>query len=354
MKVLYDTYIYGLQQAGGINRYMSEVISRLPDSIQPYFFKTIENKLLAPQNKNFQFFWLPKILAKSPTLLQKRVQTMGLIHPSYYHLSEPLSWKNIPIPVVITVHDFIMARFSSRYERSGKVIQDQKVAIERADHIICVSQSTQADLLERFPNAVSRSSVIPLASSLASPSAEIGRPYEQRYFLYVGHRHFYKNFYLTLQSFALLKKKYCKLQLVIVGPPWNDEEKKQLKDLGLENSVKLLEHVDDRLLAVLYKYCEALLYLSEYEGFGLPPLEAMKMGSPVIALKTSSLPEVVGPGGFLIDSPQASPQKIAEVAASLLDSESERSKLSEQAVQQASHFSWEKTMQKTLEVYKKF
>ncbi|MBM3857438.1 MAG: glycosyltransferase family 4 protein [Verrucomicrobia bacterium] len=354
MKILYDTYIYELQQTGGINRYTSEIISRLPETFHPYFFKKIKNEALVPKNKNFQFFWLPKILSKSPCLLRKRLQSMDLIHPSYYHLSAPLSWKNISGHVVITVHDFIMARFSNRYTRSQKVIHDQAMAIERADHIICVSQSTHADLLERFPQCASRSSVIPLASSLSLPALDAKRLYQQRYFLYVGHRNFYKNFYLTLQTFSILKKKYHDLRLVVVGAPWNEEEKQQLHSLGIENAVELVTHPQDALLAVLYKYCEALFYLSEYEGFGLPPLEAMKIGAPVIALKISSLPEVVGSGGVLIDPSQAFPEKIAEAVACLLDSEQERSALSEKAVHQASQFSWEKTMQKTLAIYEKF
>lgn len=354
MKILYDPYIYKLQQAGGINRYMSEIISRLPRTFHPYVFQKIENEFCAPQNKDLKFFCLPEILSRSPWLVCRRLSSMDLIHPSYYHLSVPLSWKNIPGNVVVTVHDFIMARFSDRYVRSEKVIQDQNAAIQRADHIICVSQSTQADLLERFPQCASRSTVIPLASSLYLPSADVKNLYQQRFFLYVGHRYFYKNFHLTLQVFALLKKKYNDLRLVVVGAPWNDEEKKQLRDLGVADSIDLLEHPNDKLLAVLYKYCEALFYLSEYEGFGLPPLEAMKMGAPVIGLQTSSLPEVIGSGGILIELLQASPQNIAEAAISLLNSQKERNELSEKAVRQANQFSWERTMRETLKVYQQF
>lgn len=354
MKILYDTYIYKLQQAGGINRYMSEIISRLPSKFQPYVFKKINNQVLVPKNKDLKFFCLPKSFAWSPRLLKMRLRSVNLIHPSYYHLSTPLSWENIPGNVVITVHDFIMARFADRYERSNKVIQDQKAAIQRADHIICVSQSTQQDLLERFPKCVSKSSVIPLGSSISISSADAKKIYQQRYFLYVGNRNFYKNFYLTLQIFALLKTKYRDLLLVVVGPSWNDKEKKQLHDLGIEDSVDLLEYPDDTLLATLYKYCEALFYLSEYEGFGLPPLEAMKMGAPVIALKKSSLPEVVGSGGILMEPDQVSAKEVAEAAASLLDSETIRRELSEKAIQQAAQFSWERTMKETLQVYQKF
>ena len=354
MNLLYDTYIYKLQKAGGINRYICEIISRLPASVHPFIFEKIDSNIFAPQNNALKFFWLPKQLSLSPTLLRKRLRSMDLIHPSYYHLTPPLTWENIPGKVVITVHDFIMARFADRWPKSSRVISCQTAAIQRADHIICVSQATHADLLERFPESASRSSVIPRASSLPLPPPLAKNPYQQRYFMYVGARTFYKNFHLSLQTFARLKKKYADIRLAVVGGPWNGEEQQQMNELGVSDSVDLFEHPEDSTLGVLYQYAVALFYPSEFEGFGLPPLEAMQMGTPVIALKTSSLPEVIGPGGILIEPHEASPMVLAEAAASLLDSEEERHQLSLQALQQASLFSWDRTMKKTLQVYQKF
>jgi len=108
------------------------------------------------------------------------------------------------------------------------------------------------------------------------------------------------------------------------------------------------------LLSLLYQHAFALLYPSEYEGFGLPPLEAMNMGVPVIALNTSSIPEVVGRGGVLLEYKKATASVLAEAAISLLESEATYQQLSCEALKQASQFSWKRTVKETVEIYKRF
>ncbi|MCF7728837.1 MAG: glycosyltransferase family 4 protein [Chthoniobacterales bacterium] len=355
MNILYDTYIFKLQKAGGINRYISDIISNLPSTFHPFFFRKTTNKIHIPNNSDLKFFWLPKQLSRSSWLLDTRLRSIDVIHTSYYQITPPLTWDNIPGKVVVTVYDFIMARFPHRLEKSSKVISSQTAAIKRANHIICISEATRNDLLERFPECEKKSSVIYLASSLSPPPNSIQNPYQQRYFIFVGNRDSYKNFDLTLNAFALLKVKNKDLRLVIIGSFWNEKEEQQVKELGIWDSVDLIENPNDQTLAILYKYAEALIYPSEYEGFGLPPLEAMTMGTSVIALKTSSLPEVVGSSGILINPLQASPGAIAEAASSLLNaSVEERNNSSLKAIEQASRFSLEKTLQETVAIYQQF
>jgi len=370
MNILYDPYIFSLQKAGGINRYVSNLIERLPDTFHPFIFRKTENHLHVPSSANLKLFWLPPYLSHSSWLLHAKLRSIDIIHPTYYQLTPPFTWANIPGKVIVTVHDFIMARFAKRWAKSSVVISNQIAAIKRADHLICVSQATENDLLERFPECASKSSVIHLASSLArifhtDGAGGAAKMYEvrqesistdkysgQRYFLFVGSRSFYKNFYLTLQAFALLKKKNADLRLVVVGEVWNQEELEKIKQLGIFDSLDLIEYPNDHTLGMLYKDASALFYPSEYEGFGLPPLEAMSMGVPVIALKTSSLPEVVGSGGILIEPAHASAEALAEAASSLLDASSEtRNYFSLKAIEQASRFSWEKTVQETTALY---
>lgn len=352
MNILFDTYIYKLQVTGGINRYIAEIIYGLPKEFRPFLFKKIERILCRPSHPHLKNFWMPIDTRLSPFLMNWKLRSMDIVHPSYYQLYAPLSWDNIPCKVVVTLYDFIMMRFAERYEKSGKVISAQTEAIKRADHIICISDSTRNDLLERFPECEARSSVIHLASSLPLPDELICNPIKKRYFLYVGARSFYKNFILTLRSFALLSKKYSDLQLVIVGGSFNEEENKLINELGITEAVVLVKNPNDLQLGALYKYAVALLYPSEYEGFGLPPLEAMKMGVPVIALNTSSLPEVVGLGGILIEPEEASPQVLAEAAESLLTSDSLWKSFSSKAVKKAAEFSWSKTVEQTIDVYR--
>ena len=368
MKIFYDSYIYKLQKAGGINRYFNELIRGLPKTCTPYFFPHFERGLLAPSHAQWSYFWIPQSLRWSPFLLNQRLKAVDLIHPTYYHLSSPLSWKTLSGKIVVTVHDFTIARFTDRFPRSAKFLKDQEAAIQRADYLICVSEATRADLLERFPATATRSCVIPLAASLlASPHQTLHvpphdhdkmlelttAPISGKYFLYVGARTFYKNFSKTLEAFALLQKKHKQLTLAIVGNVLNEEEKKQVAALGIVDALQMITFPTDELLGRLYKHCVALLYPSEYEGFGLPPLEAMTLGAPVIALKVSSLPEVVGKGGILLDPKQASAVQLAEAAEDLLISESRRDSLAQAALQQARHFSWKRTVEETVKIYKK-
>lgn len=352
MKILFDTYIYQLQKTGGINRYFVEIIKGLPEDFYPRIFPKIEEKLFVPFHPKLKNFRIPPSLRWSSALLKWRMRSMDLIHPTYYHLSGPLTWNTIPGKVVLTVYDFVMMKFSSSYSKSEKIIKDQRAAIQRADYIICISNSTRRDLLEYFPECESRSCVIPLAGSLRASQEGTNSPLQNKYFLYVGGRTFYKNFALTVRTFSLLWKKDKSLRLTVVGAPFNDEENNLLVQLGVQDAVILVEHPDDQVLSLLYQHAFLLFYPSEYEGFGLPPLEAMNMGVPVIALHTSSLPEVVGPGGILIEPQKAEPSVLADAVFSLLESESLYHQLSQSAIKQASLFSWNRTVEETLKIYK--
>lgn len=273
-----------------------------------------------------------------------------LFHPTYYHLTSPLEWKTIRTPVVLTVYDFVFWRYGHLYERSQKLLDAQDEAIQRADLLLCISESTRNDLLERFPECSSRSVVTPLASTICHGS---GAPREHAcpYFLYVGARVFYKNFQLTVNAIRTLRRTHPEVELLVVGPPWTDDEASTLSQTHANQFVHLCGHVNDSQLEGLYEHATALLYPSEYEGFGLPVLESMARGTPVIALKTSSIPEVAGKGGVLLDPSSATAEAISSTAAKILEDTEHREALSIEAVRQAQKFSWDLTVRATLEAY---
>ena len=124
---------------------------------------------------------------------------------------------------------------------------------------------------------------------------------ERPYFLYVGLRYRYKNFGGLLASFARARSSLGGAALCVVGAPFSDGENKLIAELGLADAVEHYGHVSDAHLAKLYRCCVAFVYPSLYEGFGIPPLEAMSCGAPVVASNRSSLPEVVGDAGLLFD-----------------------------------------------------
>jgi glycosyltransferase involved in cell wall biosynthesis len=162
-----------------------------------------------------------------------------------------------------------------------------------------------------------------------------------------------KNHKGLLAAYACLKKTVGKLfPLVLAGSKgWlMDDFKKQVESLGLQQDIILPGYVDDETLQWLYRNCFAFLYPSYFEGFGLPVVEAMSLGAPVIASNTTSLPEIVGQAGILID-----PTRMEELCQAIkqLSSDPElRNSLKEKAIARASQFSWHSAASLTLESYR--
>ena len=352
MRILYDGYIFSLQRAGGVNRYFCEIISRLPEAARPTIYCTNRPSLHEPNHPGIRWRTPPPLAEILRPAIQWWSSTFDVFHPSYYHLTSPFDWSSIRKPVVLTVYDFVFSKYATRYERSEKLLHAQSAAIRRADIILCISHSTRADLIERFPETEERSIITHLASNMP-PAAEASRLHTREYLLFVGARVFYKNFDLAVEAVRHLNESGHSVDLVVVGPPWSDAERKLLSEKGMDCLVKLYEFPTDEILASLYAHCVALIYPSEYEGFGLPPLEAMTQGAPVLALRTSSLPEVVGAGGILLDPHSATGETFATAAAELLESPARREEISLAAIAQAGNFRWEQTASATCAAYQR-
>jgi glycosyltransferase involved in cell wall biosynthesis len=352
MKILYDGYIYRLQKSGGINRYFQEIISRLPSECRPSVYTTTRPVLHSLDHKNLRFVPKPPMAHWLARPIRWLAGKFDLFHPTYYHLTEPLDWSVVRGPVVLTVYDFVFSKYANRYSRTEKLLVAQREAIQRADVLLCISNSTKSDLLERFPECESRCFVTHLAANVPKPT-ETRSPNSKPYFLFVGSRVFYKNFRLTLDAVALLRNEGSDVELLVAGAPWNDEELKLIDLTKAASWLHLVEYPEDQTLANLYQHAVALIYPSEYEGFGLPPLEAMTLGTPVLTLNTSSLPEVVGEGGILLDPLNAAPEDLAAAASSLLREPDLRTRFSLAARQQASKFHWDLTAEGTLAAYRR-
>ena len=350
MRVLYDGYIFFLQKAGGVNRYFHEIIARLPTSVRPTLYGSHRPALHPPCHPNLRWKTPPRLAGLVRPALRWWSSSFDVIHPSYYHLTHPFDWSSLRKPVVLTVYDFVFSKYAHRYERSEKLLHDQEAAIRRADIILCISHSTRADLLERFPDCEGRSLVTHLASNLPPPG-DSPRPHGKPYFLFVGARVFYKNFDLAVGAVEILNRCGHGVDLLVVGPPLTGAENMRLVERGADRFVKLFEFPPDEVLASLYAHCVALIYPSEYEGFGLPPLEAMTQGAPVLALRSSSLPEVVGEGGILIDPRSATSEAFAGAAGELLESELRRETISRAAIERSRKFSWDRTASETYAAY---
>ena len=165
--------------------------------------------------------------------------------------------------------------------------------------------------------------------------------------LFVGTLEPRKNLLRILKAYSRVKPDLAEIRLVIVGAQgWMDDIRKHIEREGLTNTVDLRGHLEDEALHGYYQHALCLLLPSIYEGFGLPALEAMNYGVPVIGSNVSSLPEVIGEGGILVD-----PESIDAIATAMIKLTTDpdyRQTLSIEAKKQSQKFSWQTTAQQTL------
>lgn len=259
---------------------------------------------------------------------------------------------------VVTIHDLCWLKAPDTMRASTRWLDARLMprALAQADRVIAVSTATRNDLCEAFPALENRTVVIHEA---ATPMPEPASPQwlEQAgiatpYLLFVGTLEPRKNLRRLLQAMATLPEALRgKTQLVIAGPPgWgNQRVDVEVARLALGANVRVLGWMGDAELATLYRHAICLAMPSLYEGFGLPLLEAMAQGTPVLTSRTASMPEVAGAAGLLVD-----PLDVASIADGLrriLIDHALRSRLAAEAKPQAARFSWARAAAETLRVF---
>ncbi len=363
MKILYDHQIFSSQQYGGISRYFYELASRVsgyPDvdvtvlalaHINQYLHKGLHGKLIG-----WHFPYIPKtgLLKKTfNNIISKpfvKYCKPDIVHETYYSMADycPRSAKR-----VITVHDMIHEKFADNFSRRDKTRQIKAHAVRRADHIICVSENTRRDLIELLDVPEGKTSVIYHGYSLGTQRSA-AKPVEREkpFILYVGSRGGYKNFEGLLRAYGgspLLKKGFS--IVCFGGGNFSAIELSLVEALHIsQDNIVHVSGTDD-VLAGLYASAAVFVCPSLYEGFGIPPLEAMSFGCPVASANVSSLPEVVGDAAELFD-----PADETEMCAAIerVVSTPERAQfLIDRGYERIKQFSWEKCARDTLNVYKK-
>ena len=269
-----------------------------------------------------------------------------------------------PRKYVMTVHDlcsFIHREFFP-WQIRQRLNYFLTKGIQNAAKIITVSESTRKDLIELFGIHPSKLSVIHLGldrqyrpvedkNAVRLTLDKYGIP--PNYILYIGKIQSRKNIIGLLQVFYILKNKYkVPHKLVMVGRSlWNTKrEFQEIERLGIKDDVIQTGHVPYSDLPAMYSGADVFVFPSFYEGFGLPPLEAMACGVPVVTSNTTALPEVLGDAA-LMDFP-TNVEGLAQKVFLLLNDEHLRNTMREKGLKRASLFSWEETARKTLDVYK--
>jgi glycosyltransferase involved in cell wall biosynthesis len=256
--------------------------------------------------------------------------------------------------MVATLHDCTQEKFPEEFRYNHRVLHYRKALFARADAIICISAASRQDLLRFYRVDESKIRVIhhgvTQLTEFASKEMLRGTQSARPYLLYVGSRALYKNFRALLHAFrdSGLPREFD-LRLV-GGGPLSPTDSRLIAELGLTQIVVHTERVDDALLAKAYSDARLLVYPSLSEGFGLPPLEAMHLGCPVLVCNTSCLPEICGDAAFYFE-PNSS-ESLTQALRSAAYDETARTRAVWRGREVASQYSWEKCAAETLAVYR--
>lgn len=360
MKVLFDYQIFASQRYGGISRYFSEVAKHLAH------VGDVDTHVLCPLYVNEYIRSVDGVsvwgehVYRPPhsTILMRSVNAalslffaearaaVDVYHETYFSRLRAAPRGSVS---VVTVHDMIHEKFAAHFSTLDRTSNAKRVAVARADHVICVSENTKRDLLTLFNVDPRRVSVVYHGSSLRArtPFAPTQRLPQ---LLYVGSRGPYKNFAKFIEALGLSRLPREGVSLVCFGGgPLSRTEEAMIAKLGLRQYVRQVPGSDDILLR-LFSESAALVYPSLYEGFGIPVLEAMSCGCPVACSNTSSLPEIVGDAAALFDPTDA--ESMCKAIESILFSPARSAELVARGLHRSTEFSWERSAAATLDVYR--
>lgn len=269
-------------------------------------------------------------------------------------------WR--PCPLVVSVHDVAFKRYADFFSPRDRLLFATllPLTLRRANAVITISAHAQQEILKLFPYLEGKVHVTQLAPSplfrhvsdrkaLDSVRARYG--IHSDFVLAVGNLQPRKNLLRLVRAFASVRAEIGPVQLVIVGKEqWKSSSLYEtVRRLGLEREVIFPGYVPDENLVPLYSAARMLAYPSIYEGFGLPILEAMACGTPVVASNTSAMPEVAADAALLVDPYEQ--RQIARAIVELIKNRALALSLSERGLERARRFCWRKTAEKTLRVY---
>lgn len=358
ISVAFDSQIFGFQRTGGVSRYIVELARHL-GSLQD-----VQASILAPLHMNEHLatavdvpqqglhvpglrHGLRTIADRAACDLMLSLTRPDVLHATYYmRRSRPRSCRRL----VLTVHDMMHERFPDYFSPDDRTASFKRAALRCADHVVCISECTRRDLLQLTDFPVDQTSVVhhgalePLAGEL--PVAAHGSPY----LLFVGQRHGYKNFQNLMRAFAAIRVRHPDLRLIAFGgAPFFESERAELRQLSLDETAVVHLSGPDETLSALYRAAHAFVYPSLYEGFGMPLLEAMSHGCPVLCSDTSAMPEVAGDAAAYF-----APSDVDSITAAIsvvLEDGVLRRALIARGYTRAAGFTWDLTAERTRDVY---
>lgn len=365
MRIAFDHQTFVLQSYGGISRYFARLARGLLDLDQ-------QVRIFAPLHRNMYLSTLPietvsgRHIHRYPPKTRRFILAYNhfrsgsaiakwkpdLVHETYFskRRSTPIACRT-----VITVYDMVHELFPNAFAANDDTAANKRIAIDRADHVICISENTRSDLMRLYGTSAGKVSVVHLGFDQLAPPEEVKQPAAlagKPFLLYVGERsRSYKNFIGFLKAVASSSRLLGDFDIVAFGEPqFSASELKAISTLGFGEHQVRQQSGSDALLGGFYSSARALVYPSLYEGFGIPPLEAMAHQCPVISSNTSSMPEVIGGAGAFFDPRNIDDMR--QVIESVVYSDSRIGVLRQLGSERLNAFSWKKCTRETLDIYK--
>ena len=371
MRILLDHQVFSWQTYGGISRYFVAQIEGLQalghePMLPKHFFS--ENVYLQ-ELPDFQRNSSSKYAFKGKKFLQNywgrssskraiRQMDPDVFHPTYFDPYFLDTCAQQGIPFVITVHDMIHEKYGHGHKGvfslDADVVKNKRLLAEKAAAIISVSEHTRQDLLHFYPQLdPAKIVVVHHGNALAAPPTPNGHLdalQTNPYLLFVGQRKGYKNFNWMLEQLAPLLQSERALQLWCVGGgAFDTEEQVLISRLNISQQVQYQAISSNKSLAQVYQQAQCFIFPSQYEGFGMPVLEAFACACPVILNRTSSLPEVGGDAALYFDMETAG--SLEHAVKQILYDSTTRQQYIERGATRAKQFTWAQSVEKHLAVY---
>lgn len=347
MQVVFDNIIFALQRVGGISVVWQELLSRaLRDNRFDKKILDYPSQNVCRQYLDFSSCELiskPLRIAERYRIPDFRCEEPTIFHSSYFRIAQGANIKNIT-----TVHDLTYHYYRSGLPRRVHLWEEQR-ALRHSAGVICVSEHTKRDLLQLYP-WLDHNRIAVVYNGVGAHFCQDPSVEKKGYLLFVGNRSAtYKRFDVAVEV-----ARQTRLPLVMVGGALSAEERKMLDERLGADHYQSYAGVSNSALNKFYNEALCLLYPSDYEGFGIPILEAQKAGCPVLCQATSSIPEVMGESGILL--PASPPRQLAagmaDMVRQLLSGQINTTELTERGKTNATRFSWDKTYRQTCDFYR--
>lgn len=357
MRVAFDEQIFAIQRHGGISRVYAELAREFEANpehgveLQPVNAPILNEYILSDQTTAQKLVVRPgKHWATTIARSMARRRHTGpadIVHSTFYL---PRMLKDYPqAKRVVTVYDMIPEMFPNTRRRLDFLTSKHEY-VRKADHVVCISESTKRDLLRIYPDVTAPVSVVHLGVGPEfTPEATALPSFPDNYVIHVGMRQGYKDGATLFKAFAHIASGYRDLQLVLIGGgPITAQERQLLVELEIETRVAqtTLREPD---MPSAYAHARMCVFPSTYEGFGFPALEAMACGTPAVLCDSSSLPEIGGDTVWYFEA--GDDLALAKEMASILDDQSHAALRTQRARERSALFTWRDSAARLASVY---